>query len=111
MEICDIMLRLAGSNDNIVPKLDVTPAEILILRHLHGADSVFNIRPKGSDKRTHAGEWERLKGIYGRNGQSTSDGSTVMLDSIFPGAIKQLPVGLSDIPGEDADAVAEPEEA
>lgn len=110
MELCDIELRLAGNLQHVVPKQDVTPAEILILREIHGPDAVVNIRPKKMDKRSHGAEWERLVARYGKNGQSAGPGgSSVLLDNLFPGAVKRLPVSLAEINAsvsEPADAEA-----
>jgi len=97
MQLSDIDLRLGGAVTSVVPKQDVTPAEILILREIHGADSVVNIRPTRMDKRSHAQEWDRLVSRYGGNGASSPSGAGVVLDRLFPGAIKRLPVHLAEI--------------
>lgn len=107
MELSNIELRIAGKLTSVVPKLDVTPAEILILRHLHGEDAVVNVRPTRMDRRNHAEEWTRLVGIYGRNGASSTEGAGVALEALFPGAIKTLPVHLADI-GINATVPEEP---
>jgi hypothetical protein len=107
MQLYDVSVRIGGNLNSVVPKQDVTAAEILVLRRLHGDDAVIDIRPTNMDKRSHGAEWARLVDIYGRNGSSSVDGASVVLESIFPGAVKTLPVKLDDI----ASSVAEPEEA
>lgn len=98
MQLCEVMVRLAGSVQHTVPKQNVTPAEIVILQRIHGTDAVTDIRPTRMDKRSHADEYERLQRIYGKNGRTTVEGEpSVLLDRLFPGAIKKLPVTLKDI--------------
>lgn len=106
MQLCDIQLRIAGSLNHVVPKQDVTPAEILVLRRLHGDDAVIDIRPTRQDKRQHSFEWDRLVAMYGQNGSSSTDGQSVLLNDLFPGAIKKLPVSLAEI----EQGIVEPEE-
>ncbi len=60
MRLYDCKVLLAGSRENEVRKSDVTAAEIMILRALHGEDSVTDIRPKEMDKRSHGPERARL---------------------------------------------------
>lgn len=69
-----------------------TPAEIVILRALHGADAVPDnlIEQVGEDRRAHAAERDRLKMIYGDR----------VVDQVFPGFNVKLPVKLEDIRGE-----------
>lgn len=64
MRLYDCKVLLAGSRENEVRKADVTAAEILILRALHGADSVTEIKSKEMDKRSHGTERARLFTLY-----------------------------------------------
>lgn len=64
MRLYDCKVLLGGSRDNEVRKTDVTAAEIMILRVLHGPDSVTEIEPKGMDKRPHGEERKRLFSVY-----------------------------------------------
>lgn len=43
----------------------LTPAEVMVLRKLHGDDSVRNIEYWGNDRRTSKAERDRLIGLYG----------------------------------------------
>lgn len=90
MEIVSCSVKLAGDNNHVVEKTDVTVAEVVLLQHIHGMDSVVNIRRTGMDRRSHREERERLRSIYNRREK--------IVDKIFPnlpGA--KLPVSLADI--------------
>jgi hypothetical protein len=112
MEIVSCSVRLAGDNNHVVEKTDVTVAEIAILQHIHGLASITNIRRTGMDRRPHREERERLRLIYNRREK--------IVDKIYPnipGA--KLPVSLSDIdlsmaggnaPGEEAEVEVAEEE-
>jgi len=102
MQLANIILCLGGSLLHTVPKIDVTPAEILILRHIHGDDAVTDIRPTSfDDRRRQEQEWQRLANAYDRGaGAFTSepgDENAPILSRLFPGAMKQLPVTFADI--------------
>lgn len=64
MKLYKCKLRLAGATTNEVEKLDVTAAEIEVLRELHGIDAVVDIRETGENKMTSAEERSRLKRVY-----------------------------------------------
>lgn len=118
MQICSATIRLAGSVQNTVFRSNITPAEILILQAIHGGDAVIDILPIEKIERTQNAEWDRLTGLYDRSGgPDTPDGKddVSIVSRLFPGAVKRLPVSLSEIgletneaPNEDK---AEPEVA
>lgn len=87
MQLANCHVRLGGDMANEIFKARVTPAEVLVLRHLHGPDSVVKLQPLGMDKRAHAGELDRLKAEY----------SAKVVGDTFPGAYPQLPVSFKDI--------------
>lgn len=100
MQLCNIQLRLGGSLLHTVPKTDVTPAEILVLRALHGEDAVTSVRPTKFDKtRRHEAEFERLSTLYDRAASASAPGEEAksVMGTLFPGAMKKLPVHLKDI--------------
>jgi hypothetical protein len=74
-----------------------TPAEIIVLRALHGADSVpaDKIEVKGSEKRVHTMERDRLRGIYGAK----------VVDQCFPGYNIQLPETIEEIAAQPVPTV------
>jgi hypothetical protein len=102
MQECTITLRLGGSLLHTVEKDRVTPAEIQVLRYLHGPDAVVNIVPTKMTKRGHVDEFTRLTELYGRaNGADviggTNDAQKNLVASLFPGANPTLPITLKDI--------------
>lgn len=119
MEIANCMLRIASDSAHIVKKIDVTPAEVVILRALHGAGAVFSIEIQGlssegkdTGKRSHSWERARLINKYQRapgalqnlessfNGGSPdqfSPGHRTIVTTIFPGLNPVLPVKFSDV--------------
>jgi hypothetical protein len=67
MKLYDCQVRLSGNINHSVPKFKCSDLEILMLRHLHGNDSVVHIRSAGSDdKRSEMDEYKHLAGIYGQ---------------------------------------------
>jgi len=85
MKIYKATVRLSGSNDNEVPKIGLTAAEIIILRRLHGGDdAVIRVVETSKDQRSHAAERERLKRLYGDE----------IVGKIFPGDYSDLPTEL-----------------
>lgn len=106
MQRCTATIRLAGDMLNTVQKSGLSPAEIIILRHIHGGpDAVVDIQPNYMDKSTHMGEYDRLCSIYRAD----------VVATIFPGAMPRLPVSLKEImadaPDEEEEAPAEEDEA
>lgn len=101
MQLCNLTVRLGGSQLNTVPKLNATPAEILILRALHGDDAVVDIRPTKVDKKIRQEEeWARLSRDYdGGSIFTTAPGeeSKSVMANLFPGAMKKLPTTLDEI--------------
>lgn len=100
MQLCDGMLRLGGSLQHTVPMVDLTPAEILVLQHIHGGgDALVDLRPTKMDTRNHTAEFDRLAGKYDRANAAFSgpDDPKSIMSTLFPGAMKKLPVTLDDI--------------
>ena len=64
MQTLNAMVALTGDRNNMVWKTDLTPAEILLLQALHGADAVVQIEPTGDEKREPSQEIQRLKELY-----------------------------------------------
>ncbi|OFX03283.1 MAG: hypothetical protein A3E78_12165 [Alphaproteobacteria bacterium RIFCSPHIGHO2_12_FULL_63_12] len=101
------MLRLGGSLSHVIPKPDVTAPEIMVLRAIHGADAVVDIKPTRMDKTSHRAERERLENVYGQPGPSGKPGfgAKAIVDLFGPAAMGgRLPVSLPE------DAPAEPVE-
>ena len=66
MQLATCLLSLGGDAGNTVPKYDVTPSEVAVLRVIHGDEAVKEIRVTGSDDRGNRAERERLVAFYGR---------------------------------------------
>ena len=101
MQLANILLRLAGDTGNTVPKYDVTPSEIAVLRHIHGDEAVIDVEPTGDVKRTSRAERERLSERYGRIGPNGTFVSRAV-DDLFPGVATRV--------FEDLDELGLPEE-
>lgn len=110
MQICSATIRLAGSVQNTVFRNDITPAEILVLQAIHGGDAVIDILPIEKVERSQNAEWDRLTSRYDRSGgPDTPDGKedVSIVSRLFPGAVKRLPVTLSEI-GLETNEAPEP---
>jgi hypothetical protein len=101
MELVECTVRLAGSVQHTVPKARVTPPEILILKHIHGADAVVDIRPTGSDKRQTNDEWDRLAATYDAQSALSSqpgEQKISLMERLFGGSgARRLPKTLKEI--------------
>lgn len=96
MEIANVIVNLGGDAGNQVPKDSVTPAEIAILRAIHGEDGVVDIEPAGEIDRPQARERERLTFIYGHARGGDDSGQPIM-KQLFPGIGARLPEKLSEL--------------
>ena len=93
MHLCKCTVLLSGEVMHQVSKINVTPAEILILKAIHGNEAVTNVVPTTNNKRPHAEEYDRLMQIYGQ----TKVGGQPVVEKLFPGASPKLPSSLKDI--------------
>lgn len=92
MQHCSAVVRLRGETQFEVAKPDVTVAEIVVLRAIHGQDAVVRIQPTRMCKTPHAQEIERLRGIY-----ATDPKGAELISGLWPGFNPRLPVSLKDI--------------
>jgi hypothetical protein len=97
MQRCTATIRLAGDMKNTVVRHGLSPAEVLVLRHIHGNDAVVDFKIDGDDRGKKIDERGRLEARYGRKFREA-----------FPGANPQFPDKLSDI-GVDLNADDEDE--
>lgn len=86
MEVYNCKVLLGGSRDNEVRKLAITAAEIVVLKHIHGDDSVLELVHVGSSKITNAQTRAMLTISYG--GDDNSRAGPPVLKEVFgpPGA-------------------------
>jgi hypothetical protein len=88
MQTANIMLALGGNMGQTIQKFGVTPAEVAVLREIHGNASVFDIQPLDEEiERTSREERTRLLEIYGK-----PPGSREMsaVEFLFPGAAARV---------------------
>lgn len=64
MKLYSCKLRLAGAVTNEILKAEITAAEIEVLREIHGADSVVDIKQTGENATNSMQERARLRRIY-----------------------------------------------
>ena len=64
MQTLNALVAITGDRNNMVWKIGLTPAEILLLQGLHGTDAVLQIEPSGDVKREPLEEIARLKELY-----------------------------------------------
>lgn len=109
MQLANIMVRLGGSLLNTVHVANASPAEIIVLRAIHGDDSVTDVRPTEFKPTRHDAEFERLATKYDRAASMAAPGAekSPLLGRLFPGAIKKLPERLAEVGLPDLD---EPED-
>lgn len=66
MQVVNCTVAIAGDMRNTVAKENITVAELIILRELHGHDAVRNIQVVGKASVDSHEERERLAGIYAK---------------------------------------------
>lgn len=93
MQVATITLRHAGRLDTQISKVQVTPAEVILLRALHGQDAVTVETITGEAGRDSAEERDRLDRLYG----SVSAANMQTLERIFPGYNAKLPASFAEI--------------
>lgn len=99
MELASVMLAIGGDNGNTVQKYGVTPAEVAVLRYIHGDDAITEIEILDDDQvealgveeadRSDREEIQRLTDIYGKmlpNGRNSSEA----INELFPGAAAKV---------------------
>lgn len=88
MDLHTATVRLAGGLRMQLPKENLTAAEIVVLKHLHGQDGVVDVSRTRETKRQHRVEVERLRSTYGDKA----------VEACFPGAssMTRLPKTLAE---------------
>lgn len=96
MQTANVLLALGGKRGESVPKYSVTPAEVVVLQHLHGQDAVYEIDiQSASEDRTDRQEIERLRQFYSRR-----EGDRYLspaVDALFPGVGARVPRTFADL--------------
>lgn len=89
MELCTCTVRHAGNLGMTIEKGEhnpVTPAEIVILKHIHGDDAVVGIAFNRNTVRSNLQELDRLRAFFGEK----------VVADVFPGVRPQLPTTLAE---------------
>jgi len=96
MQHASCFVRLSGDLGTDIARAPVTPAEVVLLRAIHGPEAVSRVElipGSSNDKTPHADELERLRMHYTA---MTEDGAKV-IDKVFPGHAPQLPTTFDEI--------------
>lgn len=100
MELCNVTVRHKGKLTSTVRRRNVTPAEVVLLRRLHGNDATVEFELVAEPvKRGSVEEIERLRDFYGVSAENLK-----LLDEAFPGHSPKLPETFAEI-GVTIDAV------
>lgn len=91
MELAKCEIRLAGSLVNTVVRNDITPAEMLILRELHGDECIANIEFQEKKSVSHEDLITKLQTFY-----NTENGRRAF-ERVFPGSQYTLPQTFREI--------------
>lgn len=83
MKLYSAVIHLAGEMKNQVRKNELTAAEIVLLRVIHGNDAVHEIEHVANVNRSDARERQRLAGIYSLNRQDGfKSGEALVLENL-----------------------------
>jgi hypothetical protein len=89
MEVCDVLVKLGGDLRNEVPVSKVTPAELILLRGVHGgAETVMVQQVTGYSPLSSTAERMRLQAKYPRH--------LKMISEMFPGLAPQFPMTVAE---------------
>jgi hypothetical protein len=101
MQTASILLAIGGERDMQVPKFGVTPAEVMLLRAIHGEEAVSDIDIVGDEDRKSRDERERLFNLYAKADPNGSFRLPV-LDALYPGVSARLPTEFSELDLDEA---------
>lgn len=90
METASCLVRLGGDVRNEVPLKGVTPAALVLLRHIHGGpDAVYNVKKDGKSGISPMQEKRRLAKTYPRHEEA--------IEMLFPGLKPDLPMTIEEV--------------
>lgn len=81
-----------------IDKPDVTPAEILLLKHVHGDDAIINVQFVREGKIDQRKERERLLNFFGQR----------VFVAVFPGSLPRMPTTLEEAGMNEDGSLTEP---
>lgn len=97
MQTANIMVALGGDKGTLVPKRNVTVAEIAVLMEIHGNDAVLDIEPSGEIERTAREEIKRLVEIYGSAKKQGPNGDVHIVSALYPGVGARVQRSLDEL--------------
>ncbi len=96
MQTANILLAISGNRGHTVPKYNVTPAEVAVLRFLHGDDAVYDVEVlKETARRTARQEVERLRQLYSR--RDGADLESPAVKALYPGFDARVEMTFADL--------------
>lgn len=96
MQSARCVVQLSGDAGTKIAKAPVSPAEVVLLRAIHGPESVQSVELLNggvNDKTPHAEELQRLRSHY----TALTEAGNPVIDAVFPGAYPQLPTTFDEI--------------
>jgi hypothetical protein len=90
VEFARLKIRIGGDVQNEIVKSGLTPAEVLLLKHMHGDDAILDVafvepEKRNMVKRTGEADLARLRDRY------TSPTAKASLHALFPGLNPNVP--------------------
>ena len=96
MEIYDCKVLVGGSRSNEVRKEGIPAPEVILLRHIHGDDSVINVVHVGTSDISDADVRDMLALTYGPDAAETSKAGPKILQDVFGVRAIPLPKAVDD---------------
>lgn len=107
MQLYRCQIKHAGKPYTVIHKEDVTPADIVIMRQLHGTDAIANIEPTRESRDSAVKVRQRLKDTYGEKVFARCyPGLTPMLPrDLAEAGLREDGRSLEDVAAEEADEI------
>ena len=104
MQLYSCYLNHAGNRDMKIFVNDVTPAEVVLLKHVHGADSVVEVQKTRESPVPNRSLIDKLQSKFGR----------AIFAQVYPGNMPRMPAtlteaGLTETGGEVSEDMSEEE--
>lgn len=92
MQLCNATVHLAGDRNFAIPKRDISVAEVVFLRRIHGQDAVVDIAPTRKTTDSLRVTRDRLLAAYGDRKEHVA-----LIDAMFQNLAVQGLTKLSDL--------------
>ena len=97
MQTANCTVALAEDMGNTVPKKNVTPAEVVVLRAIHGEGAVFNIDILDKECKTSGREILQDLSHPRRYGRAQDSEKNQIVRTVFPSPMSPLPQTFAEI--------------